>query len=313
MPYASHSALEPAGLQAVHIERLWWVYFGISSVIFVLVLGALALALRRRRREMSAQDVQRKRHAVTFFTTATVVTLLVLLVMSILTGRAIASLSLDGAVTVEVSAHRWWWEFRYPVDQGATRFSTAYEMHIPVGRPIRIKLEAHDVIHSFWVPNLHGKRDMIPGKTSTLVLRADRPGAYEGQCAEFCGTQHANMRFLIIAESESDFRAWQERQLAPSVPPDEPQKQRGQTIFLQGTCATCHTIRGTHAFATVGPELTHVASRRRLAMGTLDNDIGHLGGWISDPQAIKPGVLMPATPLAPDDFQALLAYLRSLQ
>ena len=170
-----------------------------------------------------------------------------------------------------------------------------------------------DVIHSFWVPSLHGKRDVILAKNSSLVIQADEPGRYEGQCAEFCGTQHANMRFVVIAESEADFHAWMEHALAPAPAPDDDTKRHGLEVFRTNRCIACHAIGGTDAFATVGPNLTHVASRRELAMGTIPNSPGHLAGWIVDPQSTKPGAIMPNTALPPDDLLALLAYLGSLK
>jgi cytochrome c oxidase subunit 2 len=182
-----------------------------------------------------------------------------------------------------------------------------------VGRAVELRLIAPDVIHSFWVPSLSGKRDAIPGKDAVLLLQADKPGVYEGQCAEFCGTQHANMRFLVVAESPERFLAWRDHQLQSAAPPTEPLRRHGEQVFMTSRCRTCHAISGTEAFGTVGPDLTHVASRRRLAMGTIENDRAHLKRWLVDPQAAKPGVQMPATPLGAEDERALLAYLEGLK
>jgi cytochrome c oxidase subunit 2 len=215
---------------------------------------------------------------------------------------------------VQVLSHKWWWEFRYPVSGVATQFSTAYELHVPAGRPVELELIATDVIHSFWVPSLSGKRDAIPGKHNVLLIRADRPGVYEGQCAEFCGTEHANMRFLVIADSPAQFAAWRDHQLESSVAPGaDALRQRGLDVFMSSRCSSCHAISGTDAFGTVGPDLTHLASRRRLAMGSVINDPQHLSQWIEDPQSTKPGVQMPSTPLSTADQQALLAYLGGLR
>jgi cytochrome c oxidase subunit II len=314
------SANEPAGVQAVRIDDLFWSYFDVSALVFVLVSGMLLLAIVRRRRadspekrELSEEALIAKRRAIGAATAVTVITLVVLLVMSVATSRALASLGTKDAVTVEVVARKWWWEFQYPASVAGTHFTTAYEMHIPIGRPVEVKLVSRDVIHSFWVPSLHGKRDAIPGKNTTLVIQADRPGRYQGQCAEFCGTQHANMRFVVVAETEQEFKAWMARQLAPAVTPDDDVKLKGQDVFQKSRCVTCHAIGGTEAFATVGPNLTHVASRHELAMGTIPNSPGHLAGWIVDPQSTKPGTIMPGTPLAPDDLEALIAYLGSLK
>jgi cytochrome c oxidase subunit II len=169
------------------------------------------------------------------------------------------------------------------------------------------------VIHSFWVPNLHGKTDMIPGHTTRTFLRADRAGTYWGQCAEFCGHQHANMRFQVVVEPEEDFQKWLTAQLQSAPEPQTESQKRGRQVFLTKQCVLCHTIAGTPAHATVGPDLTHIASRPRIAAGTLPNNRGHLAGWITDAQSVKPGVRMPPNPLAPEELQALLDYLETLK
>ena len=313
------SALAPAGVQAARIASLFWAYVGIVTVVFALVSGAFLVALVWRRsnhapkRELPAEAERSRRRAVGVAIAATCVTLVVMLTLSVATSRAIASMSTKDALPIEVVGHQWWWELRYPASVAGTQFTTAYEMHIPVGRPVEVKLQSADVIHSFWVPSLHGKRDAIPGKNSSLVLRADAPGRYQGHCAEFCGTQHANMRFVVVAESEEDFAKWLEHSLAPAVTPDDPEKLAGQQVFMKSRCIACHAIAGTEAFATVGPNLTHVASRKKIAMGTLPNTPGHLGGWIVEPQQAKPGTQMPGTALAPADLNALLSYLASLE
>jgi cytochrome c oxidase subunit 2 len=318
-PYAAHSALAPAGAQAARILQLFYQYFDVSAVVFTLVIAALGFALGHKpqpeneKREPSGSALANRRRAVVWATGATVVTLVGLLVASVATGHAMALLPAPDPVHIQVIGHEWWWELRYPVSGPATRFNTAYELHIPVGRAVELELKASDVIHSFWVPSLSGKRDAIPGKDNVLLIRADKPGVYEGQCAEFCGTEHANMRFLVVAESPEAFAAWKTQQLASSDPPSDPQRAHGLQVFMTSRCSSCHAISGTDAFGTVGPDLTHVASRKRLAMGTLDNDRAHLRRWISDPQQDKPGVQMPGTPLPPADLDALLAYLGGLR
>jgi cytochrome c oxidase subunit 2 len=316
----SPSALDPSGVQSSRIADLFWAYFDISALVFVLVMGAFVVAIFRKRtpddpeKTEPAEHIERpRRRAVTVATVLTVVALIIMLVLSVATSRALASLGTKDAISVEVIGHRWWWEFQYPAAVAGTHFTTAYEMHVPVGRPIEVKLSSHDVIHSFWVPSLSGKRDLIPGKRGSIVLQADRPGRYEGQCAEYCGTQHANMRFVVVAESEQDFKAWLAHSLSPAVTPDDPVKLAGQQVFQKGRCAACHAISGTDAFGTVGPNLTHIASRRELAMGTIANGPGHMAGWIVDPQSTKPGVIMPGTPLPPEDLNALITYLGSLK
>jgi cytochrome c oxidase subunit 2 len=316
-PPSTHSALEPAGIQAALSRDLFNAYLDVVALVFVLVLIALGFAVGKKRTEPSTQQESRsertKRRVVTWATVATVVALVGLLVASVATSRAMASLPSANPVRVQVVAHKWWWEFRYPVSGPATRFSTAYELHIPVGRPVELELIAPDVIHSFWVPALSGKRDAIPGRDTKLLLRADRAGVYEGQCAEFCGTAHAHMRFLVVAESPAQFEAWKEHQLGSPPPPTDPLRSRGLTVFMNSRCAACHSIGGTEAFGRVGPDLTHVASRKRLAMGTLHNDASHLANWVIDPQSAKPGVQMPSTPLPAEDLRALRAYLGGLE
>jgi cytochrome c oxidase subunit II len=313
------STLAPAGVQATHIASLFWTYFAIATVVFSLVSGAFALAIARRpssipeKTEPTTEENRPKRRVVAIAIALTCATLTVMLWLSVATSRALGSLSAKNAVPIEVVGHQWWWEFRYPASVAGTQFTTAYELHVPVGRPIEVKLSSPDVIHSFWVPSLHGKRDVIPGKDASLVLRADQPGRYQGQCAEFCGLQHANMRFVVVAESEEDFKAWLAHSLAPAPTPSDPVALEGQQVFMKSRCIMCHAIGGTEAFASVGPNLTHLASRREIAMGTLPNTPGHLAGWIVGPEEQKPGTAMPGTPLASADLTALLTYLGSLK
>jgi cytochrome c oxidase subunit 2 len=314
------SALDPGGIQARRIGDLFWTYTGISVVVFALVLSALALAVARRRTPGDVERVELpeaaqrpRRRAVGGASALTVVTLVAMLFLSVLTSRSLASLGVKHGITLEVVGHEWWWEFRYPASVAGMAFTTAYELHVPVGVPIEVTLAADDVIHSFWVPSLQGKRDAIPGKRSSTYLQADQPGRFQGQCAEFCGAQHANMRFVVVAESDADFHAWMRHSLSPAAVPDDPLTRRGLDVFEKTRCPTCHAIGGTDAYATVGPNLTHLASRRDLAMGTVPNAPAHLARWIVDPQSAKPGVIMPGTPLDPADLAALVAYLGSLR
>jgi cytochrome c oxidase subunit II len=190
---------------------------------------------------------------------------------------------------------------------------TANEIHLPVGVPIRIHGTSRDVIHSFWAPNVQGKRDLLPGYDTDLMLRIDQPGRWRGQCAEYCGEQHAHMSFYMVAEPKSEFAAWLNAQVLPAVVPSTPQTLHGQQVFLTHACVMCHTIRGTTAGSHVGPDLTHVASRATIAAGELPNTIGNLGGWILNAQALKPGCRMPPNQLSGSDLQDLLAYLETLR
>jgi cytochrome c oxidase subunit 2 len=218
-----------------------------------------------------------------------------------------------GPLTIEVTGKQWWWEVRY-LDSAPNRIvRTANELHLPVGQRVRLRLRSQDVIHSFWVPGLQGKIDMIPGRTNTFWLQADSAGAWRGQCAEFCGMQHAKMAFVVVAHSPDEFARWLERERAPAPEPRDSAGHAGRQAFLSSGCVLCHTVRGTSAQATAGPDLTHVASRRTLAAGELPNTRGNLFGWIANPQALKPGTKMPAVPMTRDQLHAITDYIGSLR
>jgi cytochrome c oxidase subunit 2 len=316
------NALTPMGPQAEHIRSLWLIMVTICGAAFLAVIVAVLLALWRSPRagRESRADTSHMREpeprlarGVTIALAITVLGLLVLMAASVITDRALNELPLKDGIAIEVTAHQWWWRARYQAHSPELEFDTANELHIPVGRPVIVKLQSRDVIHSFWVPNLHGKKDLIPGRITLIQFRADRPGVYRGQCAEFCGYQHAKMGLVIVAEEEKDYQRWLTAQRAiASAPADDVAKQ-GQQVFLSAPCVMCHTIRGTDAHGRTAPDLTHLASRSTIAAGTLPNSRGNLGGWILDPQRVKPGVNMPPTALAPDDLQALLQYLESLK
>jgi cytochrome c oxidase subunit II len=210
-------------------------------------------------------------------------------------------------LAIEVVGHDWWWEVRYP------DFVTANEIHIPVGRAVHVELRTADVIHSFWVPSLTSKFDLVPNQKNDLWLMADRAGEYRGQCAEFCGAQHAGMAFLVVAQPEGEFDQWMAGQAAPARTPTDALATRGQQVLEGTACASCHTVRGTTADGDVGPDLTHFGSRQFIGAGVAPNDPGWLGGWIANSQTVKPGNLMPPQPLAPEDLNALIAYLETLE
>jgi cytochrome c oxidase subunit 2 len=318
-----HSAIAAAGPQAGRIEGLWWLMFWVCTAVFVAVMvalgGALARSPRRYRGEnelahaLTPEERRRMNRWVSGAVAVTVVVLFVLLVASVGTGRAIASLSAPRATIVKVTGHQWWWQVEYQDAVPGRSVTTANEIHIPTGQPVLFRLAATDVIHSFWVPNLHGKRDMIPGHDTEFWLQADRPGIYRGQCAEFCGFQHAHMGLLVIAEPPARYEAWYQSQLQPAVTPVTAQQERGRELVQSLPCALCHNLQGTQASGKTGPDLTHLASRRTLAAGTLPNTRGNLAGWVLDPQTVKPGNHMPANGMASDDLQALLAYLEILK
>jgi cytochrome c oxidase subunit 2 len=306
--------LNPAGPQADNIAWLTWVFMGICAFVYVATLVALGIALLRRRREGDASPATARRLAMVVgaATALTAVTLVVLTFSSEIAGRGLSKPSGPGAITVDVIGYQWFWDFRYHDVTPAEWVSSPNELHIPVGIPVVINAMSRDVIHSFWVPELHGKRDLIPGFTTQTWIQADKPGVYRGQCAEFCGHQHAKMAFVVVAEPVAEFQAWiqRQRQAAASA---SAASQRGHDVFMNNACVTCHTIRGTQAGSRVGPELTHVGSRRTIAAGTLANTREALTRWVRDPQAIKPGTRMPAVRLGEDDLRAVVAYLESLE
>jgi cytochrome c oxidase subunit 2 len=306
---------DTAGPAADRIAALGWFLIGLTLFVYVLVMAALAWAIVRRRRDTddSSETEFKLTRVVTLAVALTVVTLVGLAVTSFVAGRGLNSPSGPGAITVDVIGHQWWWEFQYRDVTPAEFVTSPNELHIPVGVPIVLKVQSRDVIHSFWVAALHGKRDLIPGQITNFWIQADRPGVFRGQCAEFCGHQHAKMAFVVVAEPMQKFKQWIEHQRQAAAEPADDLQMRGREVFLQTTCVMCHTIRGTSAGSRLGPELTHVASRMTLAAGTLPNTRGHLAGWVLDAQAIKPGNRMPANPLSPDDLEAVLAYLRSLR
>ncbi|HJT86419.1 MAG TPA: cytochrome c oxidase subunit II [Bryobacteraceae bacterium] len=319
------SAVDAAGPQAGRIAALWWFFLALLGVIFVVVIAFTFWALLRRGRGIDTESIEQlhiapsaTEHRLTWVvgtaTAATVLILLLLLVVSVSTGKAVAELgNKQKGLVVEVTGNQWWWYVRYLNDDASRIVVTANEIHIPVGRPVMIRETSNDVIHSFWVPNLHGKRDLIPSRVTTEWIEAAHPGRYRGQCAEFCGLQHAHMAIWVVAEPERQFEAWMNHQLQPAAAPSNADQERGQQIFLSHACVLCHTISGTPAAGSAGPDLTHVGSRSTLAAGTLANTKGNLASWVRDPQTIKPGNHMAVVPLRSEEIQPLADYLESLQ
>ncbi|MBB1600434.1 cytochrome c oxidase subunit II [Variovorax sp. UMC13] len=317
-----HSALQPAGAQAERIHELWqltlWICMGVFAAILVVLLIALMRAPRSATDSapLSAHAMGAERPARRWATCATLGSaglLMVLLGIDIWTDRALSRLPTADAVRIEMTAQQWWWEARYLDAQGRPEFSVSSELHVPVGRPVIVTLKSADVIHTFWVPSLHGKKDMLPGRSTQLLLRADKAGTYRGECAEFCGLQHALMAFSVTAESPATYAQWRAGQKLPAAEPSEHDSMRGRWLFLSSNCAQCHTVRGTEARGTLGPDLTHVGSRSLLAAGTVVNKPALLSAWIVDPQSLKAGATMPPSKLPPDDVRALVAYLGSLR
>ena len=317
-----HDALAAAGPQAAHIADLWWLTIGVCAFVFVALMAALAWGLWRAPRSDSrtppdaapAAAGEKKVGRRVIAAAAVSATLLIgLLVASVLTDRALAQLSRADALHVQVTAHDWWWAVSYDDPQPERTFTTANELYLPVGRPVVVTLTSADVIHSFWVPSLHGKKDLIPGRVATIQFRADQAGEYRGVCAEFCGLQHAFMAFDVVALPPAQFEAWAEAQRKPAVESEDAAARRGRELFLSGSCMLCHAITGTTANAHKAPDLTHFASRAHIGAGRVPNTAANLAAWIIDPQLIKPGVNMPAHPLPAADLAALVAYLGTLK
>jgi cytochrome c oxidase subunit II len=319
----TQSALDPAGPGAARIGDIWWLMLIVCAAVFALVMLGLLWAVARRRRPSldpvsatirpGSQRERRMAQVVGAAIATTVAIVVLFVVASFWIGRELVAEPTGPALSIDVSGQRWWWGVRYNDPVPSKSFSTANEIHIPVGRPARLTLRSTDVIHSFWVPNLQGKKDLIPGQVNTLYIQADRPGVFRGQCAEFCGFQHAHMALYVVAEPEDQFARWQEQQRLPAPEPTTELQERGREVFMASSCVLCHAISGTAAGGVTGPDLTHVASRLSLAAGTLPNTRGHLAGWIIDPQMHKPGNNMPPNLLRGDQLQALLAYLETLR
>jgi len=313
----NQSVLSPAGVQASSIHALWVLMLSVCTAVFIAVLAALLVAVvrgTRRSEEGSASPAER---TLTRYVGAavgvTVVTLIALLVASVWTGRRVSSLQASSATSIAITGHQWWWEVQYEDAVPSRRVLTANEIHIPANRPVVLKVTSRDVIHSLWIPNLQGKRDLIPGYTTALWVQASRNGVFRGQCAEFCGMQHAHMAFDVVVEPDEEFASWLDLRRQPGRDPPDPIGRKGREIFMQARCAACHTIRGSDAAGQTAPDLTHIASRRSLGAGSLPNTHDNLATWIRDSQHVKPGNQMPPNPLAPEELQALVSYLETLR
>ena len=313
-----HSAFDPASAQAHLVATLWWWMVGVGGAIWLIVIAAMlyAASTRNRRGTGDPVHVTEETHGVERVVMGagfvTVLVLAAFLVFDFSVGHALAEHP-PRALTIDVTGHQWWWEVEYEDPDPSKRLTTANEIHVPVGEPVQLKLRSVDVNHSFWAPNLNGKKDLIPGYLSTLWFTADTAGVYRGQCAEFCGLQHAKMAFYVIAEPKSKFQAWLAASATSPPPPTDSTQLYGQRVFLRSGCAVCHTIGGTPAQSFVGPPLTHLKSRGTIAAGTLANTKANLMGWITNPQAIKPGTRMPAVPLKGPQLAALVDYLETLK
>jgi cytochrome c oxidase subunit 2 len=301
------STLNTGGPSAHRISLLWWGLFGAAVVVWFVVVFLLVWALVLRR----GPNVRPRAGG-----EKAVVVLGIVIPSLVLVGTFAGAMGVLNAqrnpphpsvLAITVVGHDWWWEVRYP------HFVTANEIHIPVGQSVHVNLRTADVIHSFWVPSLTSKTDLIPNKDNSTWLQADRAGTFRGQCAEFCGLQHAGMSFLVVAQPRAAFDRWMADQARPASTPGSTLAARGEQVLTTQSCATCHTVRGTSADGKVGPDLTHFGGRQDLGAGVAPNDPGWLGGWIANSQTVKPGNKMPPQPLAPQDLRAVIAYLEGLE
>ncbi len=301
----------PDSIQAKSIADLFTTTLIIGGVIFALVLVLVVVAMLRYR-ERPGQPEPRpvfgnSRLELTWTITPALILIVVGGLMVQTMQRADPPVPQNQPPDLVIIAHQWYWELHYP----RLNVNSANEIHLPVGRKLLVELRSADVIHSFWVPNLSRKLDATPGYPTRLFLEADKAGSYQGTCAEYCGQQHAWMRLLDIAQSEADFNAWAQQQSQTPQKPAGGDPARGAVLFLEDTCASCHAIAGTPADKTFGPDLTHVASRQTLGSGVLENNPDNLKQWILNPQAYKPGALMPPFALSNDDVSAIVAYLEA--
>lgn len=315
----NQSVLNPAGDQARSLASLLGLATWISGIVYLLVLGFLGTSLWRACRALSGADRPSvepsdpaMRRTLILWSGLIVGALTILIVASFLVDRSLAEARSREALQVRVTGHQWWWRLQYRDPATGAWIETANELHVPVGRTIRIELGSADVIHSFWVPNVAGKMDLIPGRINVIDITPRRTGWFRGQCAEFCGLQHAHMAFDVKVESQAEFQAWLAGQGRGASAPGDAVLAQGAEVFAI-RCAACHVVRGTGAAGRAGPDLTHVAARRSIAAGTLPFSRGGLQGWIAQPQAVKPGTLMPAVALEPSDADAVARYLESLR
>jgi cytochrome c oxidase subunit II len=309
------STLHAESDQSRKILHLWWGMLAAAGVVFAGALVLLAIAWRRRNREglpVVGQDAGVSTGLVVAFGIVIPVTCLVILFFIANIGVVNATSAPKPGQTkmnITVVGHQWWWEVRYPGSQAVT----ANELHIPAQTAVNVTLRSVDVIHSFWVPELNKKVDMLPGHPNNIELYADHPGVYRGQCAEFCGLQHANMAMAVYADPPAKFKAWLANMSRPLAPPAAGDAKAGEGVFMTQQCESCHTIRGTAARGTIGPDLTHLATRRTIAALTIPNDRAHLTQWVADPQKVKPGNKMPGLNLNGQQLRQVVSFLQGLK
>jgi cytochrome c oxidase subunit II len=313
------SIFDPSGDIAATTADFFYLMLAITGGIFVLVEGVLIYCVFRFRSPVEKDGAEPpqlygSKPVELAWTVAPVLIVFVLFLVTIRSTNDVRDpRPPKGAMKITVVGHQWWWEYEYPELRSADDrpLRTANEMHMRQDRAAFLELKSADVVHSFWVPRLFGKTDVIPGKTNIMWFNVNQEGLYLGQCAEYCGTQHANMLLRIIADSPEKFDEWAENELRRAV--DDPDQRAGKELFLKNSCMNCHTIRGTPAQGTFAPDLTHLMSRQTLASGMVKNDEGNLTAWVQDPQKIKPGCLMPNMQMSEEQVKSIVAYLRTLK
>lgn len=295
---------------------LTWATIVLSAVVSIVVIVLTAYAVLHRKEDVRDWTEEKDRPVIRWIVIGGAVVpgvlLLVLFVATMLTLAGLAPMRASGPLAIELTGRQWWWQVRYVNDSlPQLRFESANEIHIPIGVRVPVRLTSVDVIHSFWVPELQGKIDLIPGRTTHTWLHAERPGVYQAKCAEYCGLQHTRMELLVIAHAPDEFEAWLAHASGPAVATSA--GEPGLRVFLDAGCGLCHSIRGTPARAGIAPDLTHVGARLELAAGTVPNTRGHMAGWIANPQALKRGARMPRMRLTPEELHVLVDYLQRLE
>lgn len=315
----SQTPLDPAGDQAASILTIWNLMLWVCSFFYALVIAFLLLSLWRRRKSPAQEPPPASVHdhglerGLAAWAGMIVVGLTLLVGWSFFVDRSLASTRDEPALNIAVTGYQWWWRAEYQDGTPDQIFETANEIHLPVDRSARLTVRSGDVIHSFWVPNLAGKIDMIPGRDNTLEITPRRAGVYRAQCAEFCGFQHAHMALTVVVHQPADYAAWRAAQLRPAPPPATPQLALGKAVVESRSCSFCHRVDGTEASGRLAPNLTHFGSRQHIAAGTLPMSPQNVSRWIADPPGVKPGTKMPKVPLSAEEHAAVVAYLGSLK
>ncbi len=315
------SSLHTSGPAAQRIARMQWLEIILFLVVTLIMWVLIAWGTGRRPGTLAEHAPIKIGGGQSWITIGgMLIPLIILFVLFVLGLQLLESFPIDdpshsnAKAEILIIGHQWWWEVHYLNDQPSLQVTTANEIHIPVNKPVTLELESRDVIHSFWVPALHGKVDLVPGHPNFVRIEANHAGAYAGECAEFCGAQHAHMRLLVIAQEPDEYQAWLEQQRKPAAEPTTPEAIQGQQVFLSGPCILCHTIRGTLAGGMVAPDLTHIGSRRMIAADSFQNNNAYLEAWVTHAQSLKPETQMPdMTQFDGKQLRDLVAYLRQLQ